>query len=114
MTEAEAYARLERLVAPTIEPTLSTVEVQDLLASARRPDGDGVAPSEAAWVPTWDLDAAAADGWEIKAGRAAAGYDFGEDSQRFNRSQVHAQCMAMARLYRRGSGSVRVPSVAAG
>lgn len=110
MTEAEARARLERMIAPDMDPTLSTADVDDLIAIAKRPAPDGVVPSDAQWTPTWDLNAAARMGWEIKAGRAAASFDFGEDSQRFNRSQVHDACMAMARLYSTARGSVVVSS----
>jgi hypothetical protein len=109
-----ARSRIARLTAAGTEPVLDQGDLDELARKARRPDTTGLPPAAADWASTYDLDAAVADGWEIKAGRAAAGYDFGEDSQRFNRSQIHDQCMAMARLYRRGSGSVRVPSVAAG
>jgi hypothetical protein len=106
--------RLARMVASFDAPVLTDEDLDELLRMARRPDSGGLLPSEPGWVATYDLDDAACMGWEIKAGRAAAGFDFAPDGQRFNRSQIHAQCMAMARLYRRGLGSVRVPSVAAG
>lgn len=108
MTEAEARARLERLTAPTMDPVLSAQDITDLLAQAKRPDREGLLPSDASWVPTWDVDAAACAAWEVKAGRAAAGFRFAADGQSFSVEQVHAQCLKMAALYRRGSGSVRV------
>lgn len=61
------------------------------------------------WSPTWDLDAAAADGWQTKAGKAAGSFDFAEDGQQFTRSQMHAHCIAMITLYSaRQVGSVTV------
>lgn len=111
MTETEARARLERMVAPTLAPVLSYADVSDLMSVARRPDINGVLPSETGWVPTWDLDAAAAAGWEIKAGRVASEFAFSEDGQSFRREQVHAACLNMAKLYRRGTGSVLTQSV---
>lgn len=110
MTEAEARARLERMVAPDMAPTLATEDIDDLMVGARRPDTSGLLPSDAEWTPTWDLDAAAARGWEIKAGLAAGDYNFAASGQRFDRSQVHDACMKMAALYTRGSGSSRVSS----
>jgi hypothetical protein len=55
----------------------------------------------AEWKPTWDLNAAAARGWELKAGKAAGRFDFGTDGQTFQRSQIIAQCNRMAGIYRR-------------
>ena len=108
MTEGDARARLERMIAPDMEPTLSTEDVDDLMEIAKRPDADGNLPSSGDWAPTWNLDAAACAAWEVKAGRAAAGFRFSEDGQAFNREQIHTQCLAMARVYRRGAGSVYV------
>jgi hypothetical protein len=54
-----------------------------------------------AWVPTWDLNAAAAEGWRRKAAKAAAKFDFTTGDQQFSRSQVYAQCMSMAADYAR-------------
>lgn len=53
------------------------------------------------WTPTWDLNAAAAGGWQIKAGKAAGRFDFTTDGQQFNRSMVVAACRAQAAEYRR-------------
>jgi hypothetical protein len=109
MTADDARAELVRLVAPDMPPTLESADVDALLAGARRPDSCGRPPSSADWVPTYDLDAAAAAGWEMKAGRAL-GFDFGEDGQRFNVSHLHEQCLKMVALYTRGSGSAHVRS----
>lgn len=111
MTESEAQAELERRVAPDIEPTLSDAAITALLAGARRPDTEARVWSDDDWEPTWDLDAAACAGWEQKAAIAAAQFSFSEDGQSFSRKQVFDACLAMAKLYRRGSGSVQVHSV---
>lgn len=109
-----AMARLDQMLSPNLEPVLDSDDMDLILDQAKRADSAGNSPSSDDWNPTWDLEAAAVIGWEIKAGRAASTFDFGEDSQRFNASQVHDQCMAMARLYRRGSGSARAASVQVG
>ena len=55
------------------------------------------------WVPTWDLNTAAAEGWRRKAAKVAGNFDFGADGQNFDRSQVLDNCERMARMYDRGA-----------
>lgn len=63
----------------------------------------------ASWTPTYDLNAAAADGWRWKAAKAAGEFDFGTDQQSFNRSDKFKACIAMAEHFqRRITGSIRV------
>ena len=52
------------------------------------------------WIPTYDIDAAAADVWQEKASTVAACFDFSADGGRYSRSQVYAQYMQQARFYR--------------
>lgn len=60
------------------------------------------------WVPTYDLNAAAADIWEEKAATLAANYDFNADGASHGLSQKHKQAMDQARYYRsrRRPGSI--------
>lgn len=61
------------------------------------------------WAPTYDLNAAAAEGWRWKAATVAGQFNFGTDQQTFDRTGKHAQCLAMAEHYqKRVSGSIRV------
>lgn len=53
------------------------------------------------WAPTWDLDAAAARGWETKAGLAAEDFEFTTDAQTFRRQQVIDHCERKAAQHRR-------------
>ena len=63
----------------------------------------------APWTPTWAVNAGAARGWEIKAGKAAARYDFSAGTDRFNVNQIAANCLAMARQYRsQGAGVAKL------
>ncbi|HOR00263.1 MAG TPA: hypothetical protein PLJ35_15740 [Anaerolineae bacterium] len=101
MDAAEAQARLERMTDAASEPALSAEDVADCLAMSRLVDADGLAPSEVAWTPTWDLNRGAAEGWRRKAGRLAMRFDFGADGQTFQRSQAVAHCECMAEQYRR-------------
>jgi hypothetical protein len=99
VSEAEAYEALRAMVAADSDPVLSEVEVERLLLIARRADVDGREITDAAWVPTWDLNAAAAEGWRNKAGKVAGQFSFATDGQTFNRVQMVEQCREMARLY---------------
>jgi hypothetical protein len=94
-------AQLARMVAAEAAPVLSDDELDDLLAMHRRIDAAHIAPSQDGWTPTYDLAAAAAEGWRRKAGKAAAMFNFAEDGQQFQRSQVYAQCVSMADRYSR-------------
>lgn len=53
------------------------------------------------WEPTWNLNRAAARGWEIKAGKCAGAYDVTVDGQNMRRSTSAAACREQAALYRR-------------
>lgn len=53
------------------------------------------------WAGKWDLNAAAARAWRLKAGKVAGAHNFTTDGQAFSRGDVHKHCMAMAREYAR-------------
>lgn len=109
MTEDEARTKLELMVLAYEDPELSIDHIDDILTSARRPDPDDLDYSDDDWTPTWDLDAAAAEGWRRKAGLAAARFNFAEDSQRFDRAQIYAHCLSQAEQYaRRSMGAIPV------
>lgn len=115
--ETDARERLVLRVVPSMAPVITSIEIDMLLMRARRVDADGLYPSDPDWTPTWtdeSLDAAAVDAWELRAARCMGGIDFAEDGQSFKMSQRFEQCIAMAKLYRRGSsgvGSARVPAI---
>lgn len=107
MTEEEAEIQLRFMILPGEDPTLTDPEVDSILQAARRPDADDLDYSDADWTPTWDLNAAAAEGWRRKAGYAASRFNFAEDSQRFDRAQIYAHCLAQAKQYAdRSMGSI--------
>ena len=114
MTEAEALARLKRMTDPDSDPALTADDVADCLAMSKLVDADGLAPSDASWTPTWDLNRGAAEGWRRKAGRLAMRFDFSSDGQQFQRSQAVEHCERMAEQYRRRIvSSVPVPGTMA-
>lgn len=114
MTEEEAQARLARMTDATSEPELSWEDIDDLLAISRLADANGLAPTDAAWTPTYDLNRGAAEGWRRKAGRLAMRFDFTSDGATFNRAQVVAHCERMGEQYRRRIiSSIPVPGTLA-
>jgi hypothetical protein len=109
VTEEEVKTRLELLVLTDEDPELSADQLNDLVALARRPDPEGLVYGEDNWTPSWDLSAAAAEGWRRKAGLAAARFDFAEDGQTFQRAQIYAHCISQAAEYaRKGMGAIPV------
>lgn len=113
MTEDEVRARIRLLVKADQYPKLSGDEVEMLVASARRADHGGRAPSDLLWEPTWNLNYALYRGWEQKQANCAAHYDIQEADQRLSRSQVFDMCGRMATQYKHKlSGSVTAPAPA--
>lgn len=100
---------LRRMVAET-GPT-TTFNDDDLLAVILRyplDDLGGLKPTDTAWTGRWDVNLAAAEIWELKAGQVTGDFDFQADGGNFSRSQVYDHCMAMANRYRsRRVGGIR-------
>ncbi len=62
-------------------------------------DKNGLKPSDTDWDATYDLNAAAANGWLIKAARAAALIELDPPGSGIVTSKVFDNCRAMARIY---------------
>lgn len=60
----------------------------------------------APWSPTFNLKAAAAEGWSWKAGKVAASFDAEAGGAKAARSQIFQMCMDKARSYRTESGGM--------
>lgn len=82
------------------DPPLTTDELDDILEMFQRVDSEGRAPGDDEWVPTYDLAAAAAEGWMRKAAMAAGRFDFQADGAQLSRSQVVEHCERMAERWR--------------
>lgn len=71
---------------------------------------DGATFAEAGadpWLGTYDVNAAAAEGWRWKAAKVATSFTFSSDGQSFNRSDMVDACLAMAKTYGgRAAGSI--------
>ena len=87
-----------KLTAWTTEPVLTETEIDELLAQSGVADKEGNGPTSEEWTPTYDLNSAAAAGWLMKAGRAAATTETEPDSLNVT-SRVFTNCLRMARIY---------------
>ena len=114
MDIATARARLKSMVAADSASVLSADELSSLLSSVALMDSAGRVPTDTDWVPTYDLNRAAVEGWRWKAAKLIGAYDFQADGASYSRSQMLAHCEKMAAQYARGLvGSVPVFSALA-
>lgn len=95
-----AKDRLKKLTAWSTTPELTDGEIDELLEHESTADAAGNGPESEEWVPTYDLYAAAAAGWLIKAGRAASTTETEPDSVNVS-SRVFENCMRMSREFSR-------------
>jgi hypothetical protein len=109
-------AQVARLRLMVNEPTVSTygdVELKTRIEAYPLMDELGTEPyywdysttppSQVAntdWLATYDLNAAAADIWDEKAGVLSEDYDFNADGGNYTRSQAYEQAAKQARHYR--------------
>lgn len=119
---AAQIAQLRRMVAEPLTTTYSDALLTTIIESYPTLDENGEAPRIPAvdsshavtitvdmdvtdlvenddWIPTYDLNAAAAQIWEEKAAVPAADFDLNVDGGNYTRSQVFEQCMKQARYY---------------
>lgn len=82
-----------------VEPTLSEGDLDAFLAAFALEDAAGLPPSDVGWTPTYNLNAAAAAAWIIKAGRASPLTEVDPPGSGIFTSKVFDNCRAMARIY---------------
>jgi len=79
----------------------------EILQNYALTDADGNDPGDDAWVPTYDINAAAAQIWDEKAASLATNVDASVDGTSVRRSQLFQHAKQMAAYYR----SLRVAKV---
>jgi hypothetical protein len=94
-----AKDKLKKMTAWDVAPELTDAELDEILIPCCLVDHAGLAPSDPEWTPTYDVNAAAAAGWLIKAGRAAALVEIDPPGSGILTSKVFDNCRAMARIY---------------
>ena len=101
MLRALALARLGAMTAAATAPTLSDGELNTLLDMHQVADSAGVAPGATDYVPSYDFNRAAAEGWRWKMAQLTGKFDFTADGATYNRSQMVDMCEKMIRQYQR-------------
>lgn len=104
---ADHFTKLQRMTAATAEPQLTNAELEDLLSSFATADSNDALPSAPEWIPTYNLRAAAREGWKIKLARAAEAVSTDLDGDRMSANQLFDHCERMVKRYS-GATSVSV------
>ena len=100
--EATARLLLEKAIAYTVEPALTSADVDALMDQATSQDDDGADQ----WTVA-DLNRMASLGWNWKAGQASAEIKVGAGpGKTFESQQVYDHCREMEAAYANGSLSV--------
>ncbi len=92
--------KLKLMSAWDAEPSVSEDDLEAVLEGFVLPDINGAPPDEEEWIPTFDLTAAAAEVWLIKAAKAAALTEIDPPGSGIVTSKVFDNCVLMARYYR--------------
>jgi hypothetical protein len=101
--------KLKLITAPADKPELSDDDLGECLAATSLTDAAGNAPTSGSWSPTYDLNAAAARAWLMKAARAAATTEVEGTDPAVVTSKVFDNCRAMARIYAaKGTATISV------
>lgn len=92
-------AQVRRAVNESTTTTYSDADMRAFIEDHPLVDADGFSPDQDSWTATYDLNAAAADIWEEKAGSRADDFDFSADGGNYSRSQSYEQAMKQARYF---------------
>jgi hypothetical protein len=106
---ADAHKKLSRMTASCSEPQLSIEEIDDLLSMFQKTDADGLAPDDDDWTPTYNLRAAAREGWRWKAAKASELISSDLDGDRMSSQQLFDHCQRMICTYS-GSAAPAMPT----
>lgn len=110
---AAQIAQVRRMVAEPTTTTYSDATIKSYIEAYPCIDERGEEPydwdtstdpphqdANADWIPTYDLNAAAADLWDEKAATLAQDYDFSADGASYSRSQAYEAAEKRSRYYR--------------
>ena len=103
MTLTEARDLLVLKTSADTEPVVTNAQVETFLGYCKLADSSKRAPTDSAWVPTWDLDHAEALIYERKAALISQQVTFERDGSKFDltdRVQGYREMAAKARARR--------------
>lgn len=106
MDATAALRFIELRLQPSVDPTLTDGEMQDLVRLAKTDDVDGNAPDADDWTPTYSVRGCwygVAEGYLVKYGKAVGRFSFTSDGQTFTRNQTldhleHQRRRALAKV----------------
>jgi len=99
--------RLKRMTAADSQPVLSSGDLDELLSMFQKTDANGIVPGADGWNPTYNLNAAAAEGWRWKSAKASELVSVDLDGERMSSNQMYDHCERMIRQYsRKGTASL--------
>lgn len=87
------------MTAAEAEPALAEADLDELLAVSQRPDAEGRPPADLNWTPTYDYNAAAAEGWRWKAAKASEMIAADLDGAKLSAGQLFEHCERMIGVY---------------
>lgn len=90
---------LRTLTAADGVPKLTDDEIDRLLAKYAIADSDGLTPDDEDWVPTYNMRAAAREGWKLKMAKAAELTSTDLDGDRMSANQIFQHCREMLRQF---------------
>lgn len=105
MNKADAVARVTLLGAAASRPALTQDEVEAIVGRHAMADGNHYEPGHTSWVETYDVNAATAEVFRIKAGRVAGDFNFSADDASFSKGDVLAHLLEMETKYAQMAGS---------
>lgn len=91
--------RLKIYVSWETEPRLTQPEITELLAMHQITDEAGVVPGDPGYVPTYNLRAAAKEGWTWKMGKCSDMVSSDMDGDRMSSNQLFDHCRAMRQRF---------------
>lgn len=97
--DAAVVTRVSILAAASARPVLTAEEVKATIQNYPRVDVDGYQADAEDWSQTWDIYAAVAELWAIKAGKVAGDFNFSADDASYSKGAVLANCLAMEAQY---------------
>lgn len=100
-TEDQIRRKIEVFTQAENEPRLLTEQIDELVLRSKRPDSSNRPPTDADWEPTWNINAAVALGWELKASALATDFDIRSADQDLKRSQMYEMCLRQSDRWKR-------------
>lgn len=105
MDRAAAIERVTLLGAVTARPVIDPTQVAAIVDAHRIPDVNGARVNDTGWEPSYDVNAATAEVYRVKAGLVSGDFNFTADDLTASKGDVLANLLGMEAFYSARSGS---------